>query len=185
MSGPVMADAWVRVVPSDAVSTGRQADRLVAGAGVFSLLYPPFPLACRSNLKHFESFQMSDTALLTRSVSPVVCMISICMICKKIRSILAHICIAFFSSYALDFLCENTSANATSHTQDPAQKSLCSQRTPSLDRVFIQNSRLTGLCVQPCSWAATTTERSGRSLQRTRLPALRCSAATLMRVISL
>jgi len=34
MSGPVMADAWVRVVPSDAVSTGRQADRLVAGAAV-------------------------------------------------------------------------------------------------------------------------------------------------------
>jgi hypothetical protein len=33
MTGPVMADAWVRVVPSDTVSVGGQADRLVAGAG--------------------------------------------------------------------------------------------------------------------------------------------------------
>merc|ERR1712216_526044 len=29
-----MADAWVRVVPSDTVSVGGQADRLVAGAAV-------------------------------------------------------------------------------------------------------------------------------------------------------
>ena len=34
MSGPVMADAWVRVVPGDTVGVGQQADRLVAGAGV-------------------------------------------------------------------------------------------------------------------------------------------------------
>ena len=33
ISGPVMADAWVRVVPSDSVAVGKQADRLVAGAG--------------------------------------------------------------------------------------------------------------------------------------------------------
>ena len=33
ISGPVMADAWVRVVPSDSVPIGKQADRLVAGAG--------------------------------------------------------------------------------------------------------------------------------------------------------
>jgi len=83
MSGPVMADAWVRVVPSDAVSTGRQADRLVAGAGVFSLLYPPFPLACRSNLKHFESFQMSDTAMLTFSIIRCVYDVDIYYIFKK------------------------------------------------------------------------------------------------------
>jgi len=33
-AGPVMADAWVRVVPSDQVASGQQADRLVAGAAV-------------------------------------------------------------------------------------------------------------------------------------------------------
>lgn len=38
-----MADAWVRVVPSDSVAAGAQADRLVAGAGAF--LCPP-ALAC-------------------------------------------------------------------------------------------------------------------------------------------
>lgn len=38
MTGPVMADAWVRVVPSDSVSAGKQADRLVAGAGTFHCL---------------------------------------------------------------------------------------------------------------------------------------------------
>jgi len=35
ISGPVMADAWVRVVPGDSVGAGQQADRLVAGAGAF------------------------------------------------------------------------------------------------------------------------------------------------------
>jgi hypothetical protein len=35
MTGPVMADAWVRVVPSDTVPANGQADRLVAGAGAF------------------------------------------------------------------------------------------------------------------------------------------------------
>ena len=35
MTGPVMADAWVRVVPSDTVGANAQADRLVAGAGAF------------------------------------------------------------------------------------------------------------------------------------------------------
>ena len=34
ISGPVMADAWVRVVPGDTVGAGQQADRLVAGAAV-------------------------------------------------------------------------------------------------------------------------------------------------------
>merc|ERR1719183_385206 len=34
MTGPVMADAWVRVVPSQSVDVGGQADRLVAGAAV-------------------------------------------------------------------------------------------------------------------------------------------------------
>ena len=34
VTGPVMADAWVRVVPSQSVDVGGQADRLVAGAAV-------------------------------------------------------------------------------------------------------------------------------------------------------
>ena len=38
MSGPVMADAWVRVVPGDQIPVGQQADRIVAGAGVLPLL---------------------------------------------------------------------------------------------------------------------------------------------------
>ena len=40
VTGPVMADAWVRVVPSQSVDVGGQADRLVAGAGT------ALPLLC-------------------------------------------------------------------------------------------------------------------------------------------
>jgi len=38
VTGLKMADAWVRVVPSDSVAAGAQADRLVAGAGAFCVL---------------------------------------------------------------------------------------------------------------------------------------------------
>lgn len=57
VTGLKMADAWVRVVPSDSVAAGAQADRLVAGAGAFVS-----SCACLQRRKGAE--QREDAALL-------------------------------------------------------------------------------------------------------------------------